>query len=191
MYGGSQFTDFLRDLLAQGGNAWPTTAGRDIAEDIKQKICYVASDPQTEANPPIKYTIPSTGEEIRVGDERWKCTEPLFEPSPIIGNNALGVHQMLFESIMASPLDIQRTLSQNIVLSGGTSSFPGFADRLSKQVEPLFKSNEFKITAPPEPQLLSWRGGSVMAEMPGFQRGCMTTAEYDEFGPELVHKKAF
>jgi len=41
-----------------------------------------------------------------------------------------GVHQMIVESISKSDIDIRRDLFQNIILSGGTTNFKGFQERI-------------------------------------------------------------
>ena len=36
-----------------------------------------------------------------------------------------GIHEMLFDSVMKCDVDIRRDMYQNIVLSGGTTMYPG------------------------------------------------------------------
>jgi len=44
------------------------------------------------------YKLPD-GKVITIGNERFRCSEPLFQPS-FIGVEAAGIHQMAFNSIM-------------------------------------------------------------------------------------------
>jgi len=46
-----------------------------------------------------------------------------------------------FNSIMKCDIDIRRDLYGNIVMSGGTTMFPGIADRMSKEMMTLAPSN--------------------------------------------------
>lgn len=61
---------------------------------------------------------------ITVGNERFRCPEVLFNPS-MVGMEANGIHDTTFNSIMKCDVDIRKDLYSNIVLSGGTTMFPG------------------------------------------------------------------
>jgi len=41
-----------------------------------------------------------------------------------------GINEALYNGIMKCDIDIRKDLYSNIVLSGGTSMFPGLADRM-------------------------------------------------------------
>lgn len=61
---------------------------------------------------------------ITIGNERFRCPEVLFNPS-MVGMEANGIHDTTFNSIMKCDVDIRKDLYSNIVLSGGTTMFPG------------------------------------------------------------------
>nr|VVW90007.1 unnamed protein product [Nymphaea colorata] len=42
--------------------------------------------------------------------------------------------ELVYSSIQKTDLDIRKNLYENIVLSGGTTMFPGLAERLSKEL---------------------------------------------------------
>lgn len=63
---------------------------------------------------------------ITIGNERFRCPEVLFNPS-MVGMEANGIHDTTFNSIMKCDVDIRKDLYSNIVLSGGTTMFPGAA----------------------------------------------------------------
>ncbi|CAO2646361.1 Actin, cytoplasmic 2, partial [Lemmus lemmus] len=66
-------------------------------------------------------------------------------------------------------VDIRKDLYANTVLSGGTTMYPGIADRMQKEITALAPSTmKIKIIAPPERK-----------------------QEYDESGPSIVHRKCF
>lgn len=48
--------------------------------------------------------------------------------------DTLGMHEIVFHSIMKCDPDCIKELSSNIVLTGGNSSFPGTLERLAKEV---------------------------------------------------------
>ena len=71
---------------------------------------------------------------ITIGNERFRCAETLFSPS-FIGMESEGIHYTTYGSIMKCDVDIRKDLYANIVLSGGTTMYPGIADRMSKEVQ--------------------------------------------------------
>uniref|UniRef100_A0A8W8LCP7 Actin 2 n=1 Tax=Magallana gigas TaxID=29159 RepID=A0A8W8LCP7_MAGGI len=78
------------------------------------------------------------------------------------------------------------------VLSGGTTMFPGIADRMQKEITALAPSTmKIKIIAPPERKYSVWIGGSILASLSTFQQMWISKQEYDESGPSIVHRKCF
>ncbi|KAE9447804.1 hypothetical protein C3L33_20305, partial [Rhododendron williamsianum] len=57
---------------------------------------------------------------------------------------AAGIHETTYNSIMKCDVDIRKDLYGNIVLSGGSTMFPGIADRMSKEITALAPSSEKK-----------------------------------------------
>ena len=45
-----------------------------------------------------------------------------------------------------------------------------------------------QIVASKERQISAWIGGSVVAQLPSFQDQLVLAEDYDEEGPELIHK---
>jgi actin len=128
---------------------------------------------------------------ITIGNERFRCPEVLFNPS-MVGMEASGVHDTTFNSIMKCDVDIRKDLYSNIVLSGGTTMFPGIADRMSKEITALAPSAmKVKVVAPPERKYSVWIGGSILASLSTFQQMWISKSEYDEAGPNIVHRKCF
>ena len=71
---------------------------------------------------------------------RFRAPEALFQPS-FLGLEAAGIHETTYNSIYKCDLDIRRDLYGNIVLSGGTTMFPGIADRMQKELTALAPSS--------------------------------------------------
>jgi len=115
----------------------------------------------------------------------------LLTPS-IIGMEAVGIHETTFNSIMKCDVDIRKDLYGNIVLSGGTTMFPGIAERMNKEVTALApQSMKVKVVAPPERKFSVWIGGSILSSLSTFQQMWISKQEYDESGPTIVHRKCF
>merc|ERR1712130_142237 len=63
---------------------------------------------------------------------------------------ACGIHETTYNSIMKCDVDIRKDLYANTVMSGGTTMYPGIADRMQKEITALAPSTiKIKIIAPP------------------------------------------
>merc|ERR1712212_341393 len=68
-------------------------------------------------------------------------------------------------------IDIRKDLYANTVMSGGTTMYPGIADRMQKEITALAPSTmKIKIIAPPERKYSVWIGGSILASLSTFQQ---------------------
>lgn len=58
----------------------------------------------------------------------------------ISGMESAGIHETTYNSIMKCDIDIRKDLYANNVLSGGTTMYPGIADRMQKEITALAPS---------------------------------------------------
>ena len=196
-FAGRDLTDYMQKYLAEDGYSFQSTAEKEIAKSIKEKLCYVALDFEEEMkafaeNPDKKkeHILPD-GQKIMVGDVIIRTPECLFKPQ-MLGLDIPGIHQTIHESIQKSDVDLRRDLYQNITLSGGTTMYEFLQERLNKEITALVPEGvKVKIIAPVERKFSIWIGGSVLSTLATFQSSWITTEEFNETGPSIVHRKCY
>jgi len=192
---GRDLTDYLVKILADSGYSFTTAAEKEIVRDIKEKLGYVAEDYDAEmeennAELEKQYDLP-TGEPIHISNQRFRAAEPLFQPT-LIGKEEEGVHRMTFASIMKCDIDIRKDLFGQVVLSGGSTMFEGFDKRMDKELTALVSSAmKVNVVAAPDRIYSVWIGGSILSSLSTFEEMWITKEEYDDSGPQIVHRKCF
>jgi actin len=186
--GGRDITNHLATLLRDNDHDMKPM---EVVRLIKEKACSVAQDfvKQSELQEKESFELPD-GEVIELGNERFACAELLFNPSTDSLSDKIGVHEVLYKSIMKTNIDIRKDLYGNIVLSGGSTLFPGFLDRLSKEIVALVPPKaKITINADPGRKYSTWLGGSVLASLSSFNRLLISKDEFEEVGPSILITK--
>ena len=109
--------------------------------------------------------------------------------------------ELLFNTIQAADIDIRSELYKHVVLSGGSSMYPGLPTRLEKEVKQLYLSRilkgdasrlgKFKIRVedPPRRKHMVFLGGAVLGEiMKSKESFWITKAEWKEQGVKALDK---
>jgi len=204
---GRHVTTYLNKLLMLRGYAFNSTADFDTVRQIKEKLCYVASDINVERRLAQEttclmetFTLPD-GKVIKVGRERFEAAECLFNPS-LVDSEKSGMADMVFEMIQGADIDTRAEYYKHIVLSGGSSMYPGLPTRLEKDIKDRYlnevlngnteRMKKFKINIedPPRRKHMVFLGGSVLADiMKDKPEFWITKEEYNELGISRVMAK--
>jgi len=203
---GRDITRYLIKLLLLRGYAFNRTADFETVRQVKEKLCYIGYDLELEQKLAAEttvlvesYTLPD-GRVIKVGSERYEAPEALFQPH-LVDVESGGMAELLFSSIQAADIDVRSELYKNIVLSGGSSMYPGLPSRLEKEVKQLYLSRvlgndtsrlkKFKIRVedPPRRKHMVFLGGAVLGDIMRNKEGFwISRQEWDELGVKALDK---
>lgn len=193
-FGGKDLTEYMGRLLS--GKIIPMEKEKEIAKDIKEKVCYIPYDLKDEINKveSFDYKLPD-GSNISIKDQRINCPEALFEPN-LAYKDYDNIAKICNDSIKMCKESFHKDLYYNILLSGGNTLFEGFADRFRKEIYSLGSSSfQGDIRIVPiyeknERMFAVWIGGSFLANLLSkLKNGWITRFDYEENGADIVHKK--
>ncbi|PWA88080.1 Actin -like protein [Artemisia annua] len=114
--------------------------------------CIKVFSPALEtANSKEKNNELPDGQVITIGQERYRCTEILFQPS-IIGLDGGGIQDAIYNSIMmVKDGNMMREMFNDVMLSGGSTIFLGISDRLTMEISAKANSSmRVTVNAPLE-----------------------------------------
>lgn len=203
---GRDVTRQLINLLLRRGYAFNRTADFETVRKIKEKFCYVSYDLDydtrlSEETTVLmqKYELPD-GRVINIGPERFQAPECLFQPH-LVDCEQPGMAEYLFNTIQQADVDVRSSLYKAIVLSGGSSMYPGLPSRLEKEIKQLWltrvlngdpeRLDKFKVRIedPPRRRHMVFLGGAVLANiMADKEQMWITKAEWEEEGPRALQK---
>lgn len=203
---GRDITRYLTKLLLLRGYAFNHTADYETVRMMKEKLCYVAYDVEQEVKLSEEttvlvqsYTVPD-GRVIKLDRERFEGPESLFQPH-LINVEGLGLSELVFNTIQGADIDIRSELYKHIVLSGGSTMYPGLPSRLEREIKQLYlervlrgnteKLSKFKIRIedPPRRKNMVFLGGAVLADvMKDKDQFWMSREEYLEKGVKVIDK---
>lgn len=129
--------------------------------------------------------------EFDLTNERFLVPEMIFQPADL-GMNQAGLAECIVRAVNSCHPYLHSVLYESIILTGGSTLFPRFAERLERELRPLVPDDyQVKITTQEDPLLGVWRGGSLLASSPDFQAMCVTKAEYEENGSARCRRRFF
>ena len=204
---GQNLTDFLTTILNERGPHFIGDREKEMVTELKEKLCYVALDCRNEKKTDTAYQLPD-GTVIHVGKEKFRCPEALFlnfrNEDTGCPEGFRGIHKSLVHpSINRCYFEIRQVLYNNIVLAGGSTLFPGLADRMEKEMTSLAPPGMGRggmkgVKVIPTKEYSAWIGGSILSSVSPFHSSrsssramWISKEEYDECGPYIVQKRCF
>jgi len=142
-FGGRDITNFLTRRLQQAGLVLQSSSEQMTVTKIKEAVCHVSLDSKTyqvkdldtmlKDMPSKEYTLPDNSK-LTVKEAQFSAPELLFRPI-MAGNSGFGVHQLIEQAFNAVDVETRNDMIENIVLSGGNTLFPNFAERLEDELK--------------------------------------------------------
>ncbi len=190
--GGADLTRFMSWHLQQAGFKFETSGEKQLVRTIKEKSCFVSLDYDTDlknyTNFNKNFRLPD-GEQIVLNRQRFQVPELLFNPM-IFNMEVQPIVKEIIDSINSCDLDTRPALLNNIFLTGGSSMFTNLDLRLEHEIEVALaqthqEAPNIRIFAPKERMFSAWVGGSILANIPEFQKSWITRVSYFKNGSPI------
>ncbi|CTQ41362.1 actin-like protein homolog, ALP1 homolog [Babesia microti strain RI] len=203
-FGGAEISRYLQKLLALAGFQFSTRKESTFVYDIKEKLCFcslnpskdeVRTDLKAEYVLPDGYTLADDIDTVFIETERFYAPEVIFNPV-IMDTECPNIVSIVWDSIQACPVHQRMALTSKIILSGGSTKFENFPQRLQvelKNVAPQGARDIVKVNAIEEREFLPWMGGAYFASETMRQANInawITSEEWAESGITIIQKFA-
>lgn len=183
--GGCDVDSYLKSLLKKIGM---TENDNNAVFEVKEQLCYVKAAPDAPEEEAVPYELPS-GNKLTIGSERCQGAEILFSPG-VGGNENMGLSAAISTSIGRCDAFLKKDLINNVVLSGGSTMFPGMAERVEHDVSEATQGLA-KVIAAPERKNGAWVGGSIFASTPVFEQFQIKKQDWETQRDRIFRQKSF
>ncbi|CRG99977.1 actin-like protein, putative [Plasmodium relictum] len=203
-FGGEELSMFLQKLICDIGYSMTTRKNFEYVKSIKENLCFCSLNPsqdQLRDDLSVTYTLPD-GDVLRDGyntieisHERFYVPEALFNPQ-LCHRDSLSIVDIIWKSILACPIENRKSLSNCIVLSGGSTLFPNLVERIETEVKnnsPANARSSVKVYAHEKRAVMAWCGSRIFSqpELREAQQGLwISKDEYNEIGDNIFLIKA-
>ncbi|CAG9857754.1 unnamed protein product [Phyllotreta striolata] len=204
---GRDITRYLIKLMVLRGYAFNDSTDYETVNMMKEKLCYIGYDVKTERRLALEttvlvepYALPD-GRVTKLAGERFEAPEALFQPH-LINVEGHGVAEQVFDAIQGADVDKRSVLYKHIVLSGGSTMFPGLSMRLERELNQLYlervlqndvrklDESKIRVNANPWRKHAVFQGGALLAQcMKDDNDYWLSKREYEESGSLLLKKK--
>lgn len=141
------------------------------------------------------------GRSIKLGAERFEAAEVLFQPH-LLDKECPGLSEQVFGAIQGADVDVRPDLYKHVVLSGGTTMFPGFPTRCENDLKRMYVDRvlggdasrlgkiKIRVEAPPQRKHMVFMGGAVLADlMKDNEAFWITKRDWQEHGSRILDTK--
>jgi len=203
---GRDITEHMVKLLTLRGYPFHKTSDFDVVREIKERLCFISADITADrklAHETTAYVVPYTLPDsrlIKVSGERFEAPEVLFNPSAL-GYEGEGLSDMVFQTIMKTDIYLRKKFFDSIVISGGTTMFPGMSTRLTNDLRRLVKDKilggdekklgtyKIHVEDPPNRRFLVYLGATVLANLSQGKSNMWATQQDWKEDPNIVIKR--
>ena len=200
-FGGNAITEHLSKLITTKGVRYFSETEAYITRLIKESMCYVSQNyaedlercdanvaAYTQAFDVDRFHLPDHRKVIALDSALFKAPEGLLNPS-LWGKDVRGLHELLWESVQACPIDQRRGMLRSIYLSGGTSRLRGLKERLEAELRLLAPSTaQVQVHVGEHSNHAAFMGGCVLATLDSFSNVLVTRDEWNNMGVEAFRK---
>ena len=177
-----------------------------VVRELKHELCRLSLTPLSNVAGYASWNL-QTDEETRgklpdgtvveLGGLGQVIPELLFDPTPIraipnmsqfVGSFS-GIPTCAIECINSCDVDVRKQVASDLILTGGSSLFSAFPERLAKA---MAGSGKCKVTATPvnvERMSSSWLGSSILASCATFQQMWVSRGQFEEEGADRVSNR--
>lgn len=238
--GGKLLTNHLKEIISY--RQLHVMDETYVINQVKEDSCFVSQEffkdmeiakSKLENNPIIKdyvlpdYTTlrrgylknpepPNELQTLRLSNERFAIPEILFFPSDV-GIRQMGIPEAIMDCLKACDEETWPHLLSNIILTGGNAKFPGFQERIYKEVRSLapaeytinvylpekYKNIPVSLSVSLEifnghityhyivfsPITYAWHGGKTLSKDPILSSLLVTREDYEEEGQNLCFER--
>lgn len=141
------------------------------------------------------------GREVRIGRERFLAPEILFNPM-LGGFEYPSCSEMVFKAINDCDVTLRKEFYRSMLISGGTTMFPGFPTRLRNEVESMYRTRvlknssakgaEITVLDSPTRKYNVFIGAAFIAQKSlGIDQSWIYKKQYEEEGDRLIERMAY
>ena len=189
-FGGNDLSDYLNRLLfATNNHFYKNNKYLKFLEQIKKEACYVEKKYKKNFGSVEPYLIQlPDGNSITIKHERIQVPQAFFKPK-LLGKDRDGIHDLFLDSINKCKETDQKIMYENIIVSGGNTSFRGFEEKLEKKIKKKIGTNKkVRFTKVEDKMNADWIGGRAFQETLQTD-DIITLTEYIENGADACFKK--
>ncbi|XP_034175521.1 actin-related protein 6 [Osmia lignaria lignaria] len=211
--GGKLLTNHLKEIISY--RQLHVMDETYVINQVKEDSCFVSQEffkdmeiakSKLENNPIIKdyvlpdYTTlrrgylknpepPNELQTLRLSNERFAIPEILFFPSDV-GIRQMGIPEAIMDCLKGCDEETWPHLLSNIILTGGNAKFPGFQERIYKEVRSLAPAEyTINVYLPENPITYAWHGGKTLSKDPILPTLLVTREDYEEEGQNLCFER--